>query len=53
LSDEQIRTLAHRICSEYTHEVSPKDRWYDFADHTLLQFARAIIAAAKVKADEH
>jgi hypothetical protein len=45
LTDEEIEALGHRIASVYTHRSDPTSHSYGFVRHTLIDFARAVLAA--------
>ncbi len=47
LTDEQIADIAHRAAWRYRHSPSHADVRYEFSPHTLIDFARAVIAATK------
>lgn len=50
LTDAAILDIAHRKASKYTHRSDPTSHSYGFVAHTLLDFARAVLAAQKGKA---
>jgi hypothetical protein len=43
-TDEEILALAHRTAATYTHRSDPKYHSYGFGQHTLLDFARKLLA---------
>lgn len=45
VSDERILEIAHRTATRYTHRSDPKEHSYGFMAHSLLDFARKVIAA--------
>lgn len=50
LSDELILQYGHRIASKYWHSWGgPGGHRYELQPHTLIQFARAVIAAHEAK----
>jgi len=46
MTDEQILAIAHRQASVYRHRSDPDSPSYGFVNHTLLDFARELLAAA-------
>ena len=46
LTDDAILAIAHRKASTYTHRSDPTSHAYGFVKHTVIDFARAIEAAA-------
>lgn len=47
LTDENVLALAHRTATTYAHRSDPKYHSYSFVPHTLLDFARALLAKQK------
>lgn len=46
MTDDEIAALAHRMASAYTHRSDPTSHAYGFVRHTLIDFSRALMAAA-------
>lgn len=45
LTDAEIIAIGHRKATKYTHRSAPEFCSYGFVDYTLIDFARAILAA--------
>ena len=49
VTDLEITELAHRTASRYTHRSDPTYHAYTFLPHTLLDFARKLLAKGGAK----
>lgn len=49
MTDDEIEKIAHRQASVYKHRSDPSECSYGFMRHTLIDFARAILAAHEAK----